>query len=500
MSNVRPGRTQATRLRPASLGGALLQKVAANNTQLMLAVIIALQVAVLFRSPPASPNQYVFSTLSPQGQRQELESQSTIKSQHHKTQQQDNKPIKVAYAISLIECTDNHKSGHSSVAGLQDASIVMRHSIHQNSIRNPSSGSKYDYQMYAIIHEQAKSCAPTLEAAGFTTIIRPPPVLEKDIQDNYLRKHIHKEVCCGVHEFVKLYAYQIPAPIVVHLDIDFIFQKPLDALFDTMLGTADKTTRALVQREDPTAPWPTNIEAMITRDYHSTYPGRNAGFQAGFWVLKPSQKHFDKLIDIIKTTNYVGDFSPQNGWGGKGYGGFVGARAMQGLIAYYYDMHVPDTWVELNNCRYNAVQAIVHAKKDGKCLSGRESCEDCRDTPIPEIYSFHYTACRKPWTCIAVKTDDPNNKMPRKYSVPVDIVHFDQCMKAQKVWHAMRADLEQKLVQLTGDKKNILRKGQSGSYNKEFFLGHCSEDQSAGYLRLAGGAPETIKRIPELYE
>ncbi|CAB9504258.1 expressed unknown protein (Partial), partial [Seminavis robusta] len=62
------------------------------------------------------------------------------------------------------------------------------------------------------------------------------------------------------------------------------------------------------------------------------------------------------------------------------------------------------------------------------------------------------------------------------------------------------AHLEEQLVQLTGDKENILQKGQSGSYNKEFFLGHCSEDQSKGYLRLAGGAPETIKRIPELYK
>ena len=114
-------------------------------------------------------------------------------------------PIKVAYAVSLIECTDHHKSGHSSIAGLQDASIVMRHSIHQNSVRNPSSGSKYDYAMYAIVHTQAKACAPLLEDAGFFVLIRDPPVLEQDISDNYLRKNIHKEVCCGVHEFVSVY-------------------------------------------------------------------------------------------------------------------------------------------------------------------------------------------------------------------------------------------------------------------------------------------------------
>jgi hypothetical protein len=176
-------------------------------------------------------------------------------------------------------------------------------------------------------------------------------------------------------------------------------------------------------------------------------------------------------------------------------GGFVGARAMQGLIAFYYDTHVPTSWVELNNCRYNAVQAIVTRK--GKCMSGREVCEDCQYTRIEDIYSFHYTACRKPWTCIAVKTKDSTNKRPRKYSIPVDIVNFDRCMEAQKVWHGYRSDLETKLYQLTGDE--AVKQGHAGEYNKEFFLGHCTEDQSNGYLRL-GGSPETIKRIPELYE
>ena len=268
----------------------------------------------------------------------------------------------------------------------------------------------------------------------------------------------------------------------------------MDAIFDVMLGAKDEATRSLVEREDPTAKWPDNIEAMITRDYHSTYPGRNSGFQAGFWVLKPSEEHFDNLINVIKTTQYVGDFSPQNGWGGKGYGGFVGARAMQGLIAYYYDIIVPGTWVELNNCRYNAVMAVV--EKKGQCLSRRETCEDCRSTQIEDMYSIHYTACRKPWSCIAVKTQDPTNDKPRKYSIPVDIVHYDQCMKAQRVWHQVRSDLEDKLFKLTGDEG--VKAGQNGDYNKKFFLGHCSEDQSIGYLRL-GGSAETKKRIPELY-
>ena len=407
----------------------------------------------------------------------------------------DGKPAKVAYAVSLIECTDHHKSGHASVAGLQDASIVLRHSIHQNSVQNPQSGSRYDYEMYAIVHEQAKACAPVLEDAGFKILIRDPPILASEIHGDFLRNNIQKEYCCGAHEFVKLYAYQIPAPLVVHLDIDFIFRKPMDAVFDVMLGATDEATRAKVEREDPKDPWPADVETMITRDYTSAYPGRKAGFQAGFWVLKPSQKHFDNLLAIIREGNYVAGFEPTNGWGGMGYGGFIGAKAMQGLMAYYYDIHVPGTWVELNNCRYNAVRAIV--TKRGKCLSGRSTCEDCRTTKIEDIYSIHYTACRKPWSCIASKADDPTNQYPRKNSMPVDIVHFDQCMESRRVWHEYRRDLESKLYDLTKD-EGVLR-GNAGEYNKEYFLGHCKADQSSWYLRL-GGSPETIKRIPELYQ
>ena len=404
----------------------------------------------------------------------------------------------VAYAISLIECTDHHKSGQSSMAGLVDASLVLRHSVHQNSVRNPASGSRYDYHMYAIVHEQAQACAPDLEQAGFTVLIKKPPILESEIQGAELRTKIKREVCCGVHEFVKLYAYTLPEPVVVHLDIDVVFHKPMDAVIDVMLGATDEATRSLVEREDETDPWPDHpmVEAMWTRDYHSSYgEGRKAGFQAGFWVLKPSQKHFDALLQIIRQGNYTGGFSRENGWGGLGYGGFVGAMAMQGLMAYYYDVHVPGTWIELNNCRYNAVSADV--TKKGACKSGRATCEDCRSTPVDQLYSIHYTACRKPWQCIATKHNDPNNPFERKYSIPVDIVDYDQCMQRQKVWHGMRTDLEDQLYDLTGDAS--IRQGQRGDYNKEFFQGHCSEDQSKGYLRL-GGSPETLKRIPELYD
>jgi len=172
----------------------------------------------------------------------------------------------------------------------------------------------------------------------------------------------------------------------------------------------------------------------------------------------------------------------------------VVVAAMQGLMAYYYDIRAPGTWLELNNCRFNAVQAIV--KKRGLCVNNQTSCEDCTMTNIEDIHSFHYTACRKPWTCISTSTKDPSNTYSRANSMPVDIINLEKCLASRKVWHEYRLDLESKLYALTKDESVLA--GQSGEYKKEHFLGHCKEDQSQGYIRL-GGSPETMKRIPELY-
>jgi hypothetical protein len=225
----------------------------------------------------------------------------------------------IAYVVSFIECTDHHKSGQSSIAGLIDASLVLRHSIHMNSI---SSGkSKYDYKVYALIHRtKAASCSPALQQAGFTTVLVDPPIQQSDIKGDELRKKIHREVCCGADEFIKLYAYtHFTEPLVVHLDIDFLFTKPMDPLFDIMLSNdpvvVEKAKRQ-IHREDPTdTTWPTNIDAMITRDYHSSFgQGRPSGFQAGFWLVKPNQQHFDNLMGIIRDGNYTSGFGRDNGW------------------------------------------------------------------------------------------------------------------------------------------------------------------------------------------
>jgi hypothetical protein len=76
------------------------------------------------------------------------------------------KPMMVGYAISLIKCGDHQ----STPEGLIDAALVMRHSIHMTSVRNPKSGSKYDYKMYAIVHRNAEPCSHILQQAGESNV------------------------------------------------------------------------------------------------------------------------------------------------------------------------------------------------------------------------------------------------------------------------------------------------------------------------------------------
>jgi hypothetical protein len=329
------------------------------------------------------------------------------------------KPIVIGYAISLIKCGDFQ----SSPAGLTDAAIVLRHSVHLTSARASSNSSNYDYKMFAIVHTQAQQCVQPLEDAGFHTIVRDAPVKQEEIQGEHLRKNIHREWCCGHDEFVKLYAYTIfEVPIVVHVDIDFIFLKPMDDLFDAMLYHKDsdigKQARANIPVEFPDqVRWPENIQAFMTRDWPQVIPGRKAAYQAGFLIAKPNQQAFDITVDVVRKGDYVPGYGRDNGWGGQGYGAFVGAMAMQGLLAYTYDVLFYDSWVELNQCRFNHMGMDVLYRNDpafrpghpkvGKCRNDRDTCEDCMHTEVSKIYNIHYTQCRYVVPCHCCKPYPP---------------------------------------------------------------------------------------------
>lgn len=398
------------------------------------------------------------------------------------------KPIQIAYAISLIRCSDFQ----SSTSGLLDAATILRHSVHQTSVRNPGSGSKYDYKLYAIVHRNAASCSHILSDLGYEVLVKDSPVQISEIRGDYLRKNVHREWCCGADEFVKLYAYTIDAhPVVVHTDIDFMYHRHMDDVFDAMLLPLDseggRRARDNIETEYPDRAMPDNIQAYLTRDYHQVIPGRKAAFQAGFIVLRPNAEVFDEYLDIIREGNYVEGFSRENGWGGKGYGGVVGSMAMQGLPAYYYDVIRPNTTVELNGCRYNHMGANMYYQdvpnfikryKDlhGLCRRNVEGCEDCRKTDVSLVRNIHFTNCRKPWNCAGKSSTAKGDIDPRT-------TEYGHCMEVARRWHEMRTDLETRIMNVTGD--DGVLKGRSGEYKRDVFKGHCSDDGQDGYIPIS---------------
>lgn len=111
-----------------------------------------------------------------------------------------NNATTIAYAISLVKCGDHQ----TNAAGLTDAALILRHSIHVISSRNPESHSKYDYVMVAIVHRQAVPCSDILRKVGFQIMIVDSPVQRQEIQGEYLKQHIRKEWCCGHGELITM--------------------------------------------------------------------------------------------------------------------------------------------------------------------------------------------------------------------------------------------------------------------------------------------------------
>jgi hypothetical protein len=75
--------------------------------------------------------------------------------------------------------------------------------------------------------------------------------------------------------------------------------------------------------------FPKTVDFMFTRDYNMVEPPykqvHQIGVQGGFLIVKPSQRDFDRMVQIILSG---GDgYDLREGWGGikLGYGGYYGA-------------------------------------------------------------------------------------------------------------------------------------------------------------------------------
>jgi hypothetical protein len=218
----------------------------------------------------------------------ESQDKATAKDESHKTEdkavavgrlipaipRKDSSPpaATIAYVVSVANCDEE-------VAVLRDSALVLQYSIYLQSIRNPASGSKYDYKMYALIHSDAANCAARpLEEIGFNVKVTGSPVRPRRKTMLFRTKSAEKAGIQDRNEFIQLGAFVIPEePIVVLTDTSSVFYKPLDDLFDAMLLEKDtddaKAARANIPLERPDDTLPDKIDAFLTRNYTFLEPG-----------------------------------------------------------------------------------------------------------------------------------------------------------------------------------------------------------------------------------
>ena len=370
----------------------------------------------------------------------------------------------IAYAVSVTSCKKKQL--------VMDGASVLQHSIHLNSVRTPSSGSTYDYEMIAFVHPDAVDCIEILSTLNYTVHIKTVPFAINHIRGEY-RKWANRTGCCGEKEWLKLYAYTlVQFPVVAHLDLDCLLLKPLDDLFDVMIYKTgrDKIPAMWLKPND----MPETIDAFFTRDYGMIgRPGHRQphqiGVQGGFLVVRPNHSVFEEYIDIILDGNYT----EAQGWGGAvlKYGGYYGAGTIQGLAAMYYSHLYPERAVELNRCFYNNMADYPYPKKYQKpefanvtnkpCITLQATCQDCRDTDIDDIRTIHQTNCFKPWDC------------PPKQGVP------PICIQHRYEWFRVRHLLEAKW---RGEVVNATRrKDVHGLSIQELSFGFCSKHGTSGY-------------------
>jgi hypothetical protein len=228
-------------------------------------------------------------------------------------------PVKIAHVISLITC---HRADR--VQGFRDALVILRHSIHQNSVHHHPA-SRYSYQMYALVHAEGGCDAqlPLLRRLGYIPLVYYTPVNVSAITNNeWYKQHVEGENCCGSKEFIKLYAYTLTEyPIVVHWDLDVAVLKPMDDLFDAMLYDRNtergRAARQKLHLQRPHTVLPDRIDAFFTRDVTSSAPWEAVqAVQGGFVVARPSMEHFEMYRQFILEANYTKGRGPTSGWGG----------------------------------------------------------------------------------------------------------------------------------------------------------------------------------------
>lgn len=255
----------------------------------------------------------------------------------------------------------------------------------------------------------------------------------------------------------------IEHPVVIHLDLDVLINKPMDDVLDFMINPERyKNSPELLSKIPlmwPEKDIPDDISLLFTKDYNVVAPKRHdKPYQGGFFVIKPNLETYDEFLDILRK----GDYDVKKGWGNK-VGPFYGGMTIQGLLPWYYEYIHPGRSVELNRCRYNNMSDKPYLQRDNgtrPCRTKEEKCEDCRYTKFDDVFTFHFTICQKPWMCLGYKL--------RKEE-------FKLCRTMNRKWYMLRSELE----------ASWGRSGTgTGSFNHDHYNGFCSGNGVKNYQQI----------------
>lgn len=336
-----------------------------------------------------------------------------------------------------------------------------------------------------------------------------------------LRLMMFNDGCCGYAETLKLHVYGLAEhKLAVHLDLDSLILRPMDDLFDVMLGKGTNEGNSNITvplAKGPKTKMPDftrSSDAAFTRDYNqvkSPSLGAAVGYQGGFLVLRPSLEVLERFRDILRRGEFIlSQNKTKRGWGGK-HGNYYGDKTFQGLLPYYYEDVAPKdehNEIELDRCVYNQMadnpRKSTHKYpratpldpkamgfRDTKvCRDGRKDCSDtdCQRVHPKDTVTTHFTFCKKPWHC--------SDGLP-------GTVADDTCKGLLREWFAVRRELEDYwMMSSSSDKEPSYsdsetlsavqehREGLSGHY-----LGYCkATEDSKAYLRLVEpDNPKTAK-------
>ena len=242
-----------------------------------------------------------------------------------------------------------------------------------------------------------------LKNQGYVAMQRPDSAIRPGERPDKIRMMMNNDGCCGYTELLKLHVYgMIEHELAVHLDFDSLLLKPMDDLFNAMLGQEGTITGNDSRQKLPLAKLPRTkpvdlgkpIHAAFTRDYNSVInPKVSApvGYQGGFLVVRPNLTVLERYRTILKRGEFL--LGPRDGWEGK-FGGFYGDITFQGILPYYYEAVAPEgehNEVELDRCVYN--QMADNPRKSTYKFPRATPLDAKKMVSEPKLSPFHGYLC-----------------------------------------------------------------------------------------------------------